>query len=79
MVGELSRILGRNIQAFREAEGSSVETFAARLGMDRLDLEGLERGDADPRLQMVEALGTKLDMEGVLLLQGSVTAREPAA
>lgn len=72
MEGDLQRILGRNLRSFREAEEVSQETFAQRLGYHRTYWSSIERGERNLTLQSVERIAAKLEIEPVLLLEGTI-------
>jgi transcriptional regulator with XRE-family HTH domain len=82
MPGQLQTALGRNLRAFRDAEGMTREAFAERLRLDRDHLRALERGDADVCLRTVETIAGKVGIEALLLLEAagapaSATAEQP--
>ena len=69
MEGDLQRTLGRNLRAYREAQGLSQEAFADVLGVHRTYMGGLERGERNLTLKSLERIAEKLDVEPVVLLK----------
>lgn len=69
MEGDLQRILGRNLRAYRKARGLSQEAFADVLGFHRTYMGGLERGERNLTLKAVERLAKQLNEEPLSLLQ----------
>jgi transcriptional regulator with XRE-family HTH domain len=67
-MADLQRTLGKNLRAFREAEGVSQEAFADVLGVHRTYMGALERGERNVSLQSVEKIAGKLKIEPLLLL-----------
>jgi transcriptional regulator with XRE-family HTH domain len=61
--------LARNLGAFREAEGWSVTVFAALLGRDRPNVEGIERAEAVLTIDAIEEIAETLGIEPLLLLE----------
>jgi transcriptional regulator with XRE-family HTH domain len=68
MADQLQRTLGKNLRAFREAEGVSQEAFADVLGVHRTYMGALERGERNVSLKSVEKIASKLKIEPLLLL-----------
>jgi transcriptional regulator with XRE-family HTH domain len=72
--GELQRTFGRNLRAYRKAEGASQEAFASRLGVHRTYLGGVERGERNLTLKSVERIAGLIDVDAVVLLTpGSIS------
>jgi transcriptional regulator with XRE-family HTH domain len=71
MEGDLQRVLGRNLRNFREAEELSQEAFAERMGYHRTYWAGIERGERNLTLRSLERIASKLEIEPLLLLEGS--------
>jgi transcriptional regulator with XRE-family HTH domain len=71
MEGDLQRVLGRNLRNFREAEELSQEAFAERMGYHRTYWAGIERGERNLTLRSLERIAAKLEIEPMLLLEGS--------
>lgn len=71
MEGDLQRILGQNLRAYREARGLSQEAFADVLGLHRTYVGGLERGERNLTLKSVERLAAQIDEEPLSLLRPS--------
>jgi transcriptional regulator with XRE-family HTH domain len=68
MEGDLQRIIGRNLRAYREARGLSQEAFADVLGVHRTYMGAIERGERNLTLQSVERLAGRIGVEPVSLL-----------
>lgn len=68
MEGELQRIMGRNLRAYRDAQGISQEAFANVLGFHRTYVGGLERGERNLTLKNVERIAAILEKEPLELL-----------
>lgn len=69
MEGDLQRILGQNLRAYRKARGLSQEAFADVLGVHRTYVGGLERGERNLTLKSVERIAVQLDEEALALLR----------
>jgi transcriptional regulator with XRE-family HTH domain len=67
--GDLQRVVGRNLRAYRKARGLSQEAFADVLGVHRTYMGSVERGERNLTLQTVERLAGLLDVEPLALLQ----------
>jgi transcriptional regulator with XRE-family HTH domain len=68
MEGDLQRIFGRNLRAYREAKGLSQEAFADQLEVHRTYMGGIERGERNLTLRSVERLASRIDTEPLALL-----------
>lgn len=68
MVGQLQRRLGHNLRRLRIQRALSQEEFAEVLRIHRTYVGGLERGERNPSLQVVERLAAQLDVDPVDLL-----------
>lgn len=69
MEGELQRVFGRNLRAYREARGLSQEAFAQLLGVHRTYMGGVERGERNLTLKSVERIAARLELAPLDLLQ----------
>jgi transcriptional regulator with XRE-family HTH domain len=69
MEGDLQRIFGRNLRAYRQARGLSQEAFAEILEVHRTYMGGVERGERNLTLQTVERLAKQIDEDPLLLLR----------
>jgi transcriptional regulator with XRE-family HTH domain len=67
--GDLQRAVGRNLRAYREAEGLSQEAFADVLGFHRTYMGGIERGERNLTLRSVERIVAKLGVDPLKLLR----------
>ncbi len=75
MEGDLQRAVGRNLRAYREAQGLSQEAFADVLGVHRTYMGGVERGERNLTLKTVERLAGRIDIDPLALLgQGTQQA-----
>ncbi len=68
MEGELQRIAGANIRAYRRARGVSQEELADSLGVPRTDRGGVERGERNLTLRSLERLAERMGVDPVVLL-----------
>ncbi len=68
-VGDLQRVVGENLRAYRQARGFSQEAFADELGVHRTYLGGLERGERNLTLQSLERLAEQLEIGPLELLR----------
>jgi transcriptional regulator with XRE-family HTH domain len=75
MEGDLQRILGRNLRAYREARGLSQEAFADVLGVHRTYMGGIERGERNLTLKSVERIAAKIDVTPLALLAAEADLR----
>ena len=69
MEGDLQQRLGRNLRAFRLAQGLSQEGFAEVLGVHRTYIGGVERGERNLTLRSVERIAAQLGIDPVDLLR----------
>jgi transcriptional regulator with XRE-family HTH domain len=68
MEGELQRIVGQNLRAYRKAKGISQEAFADELEVHRTYLGGVERGERNLTLKSLERIADCLDLEPLVLM-----------
>jgi len=68
MEGDLQIIVGKNLQAYRKAQGLSQEAFAHELGVHRTYMGSLERGERNLSLRSVERLAEQLGVHPIELL-----------
>lgn len=68
MEGELQRIAGANIRAYRLARGVSQEALADVLGVHRTYMGGVERGERNLTLRSLERLADRMGVDPVTLL-----------
>jgi transcriptional regulator with XRE-family HTH domain len=68
MEGDLQRIVGGNLRAYREARGLSQEAFADVFGFHRTYMGGIERGERNLSLKSLERIAGQLDLDPVTLL-----------
>ncbi len=60
-VGDLQKVVGRNLRAYRKKKGLSQEDFADFVGVHRTYMGGLERGERNLTLQSLERLAEALE------------------
>lgn len=75
MEGELQRIVGENLRAYRQERGLSQEAFADVLGFHRTYMGGLERGERNLTLKALERIASRLNIEPLGLLQSGSQRR----
>lgn len=68
MEGELQRIAGANIRAYRRERGVSQEELANVLGVHRTYMGGVERGERNLTLRSLERLAERMGVDPVTLL-----------
>ena len=69
MEGELQKIAGANIRAYRTAKGVSQEELADALGVHRTYMGGVERGERNLTLRSLERLADRMGVDPVDLLR----------
>jgi transcriptional regulator with XRE-family HTH domain len=67
--GELQRVVGLNLLAYRTAHGLRQEAFAAQLGVHRTYMGGVERGERNLTLKSVERIAECLGVDPIQLLK----------
>lgn len=67
-VGDLQKVVGRNLRAYRLERGLSQEDFAEVVGVHRTYMGGLERGERNLTLQSLERIAEVLKVEPIKLL-----------
>lgn len=73
----LQQRLGRNLRRLRVQRQLSQEELAELLNVHRTYVGGLERGERNPSLRVVERLAEELDIEPLELLQDGDMAVRP--
>ncbi len=68
MEGDLQRIVGHNLRAYRKARDLSQEAFADVLGVHRTYMGGIERGERNLTLKSLEKIAAQIDVEPLSLL-----------
>lgn len=68
MEGDLQRIAGANIRAYRMRKGISQEELADELGVHRTYMGGVERGERNLTLRSLERLAGRMGVDPVTLL-----------
>lgn len=68
MEGELQRIVGRNLRAYRLERGYSQEAFADYMGVHRTYFGAVERGERNLTLQTLEKIADFLGVDPRRLL-----------
>jgi transcriptional regulator with XRE-family HTH domain len=69
MEGDLQRIVGLNLRAYRQAQGLSQEAFADVLEVHRTYMGGIERGERNLTLKSLERIAGKIDIDPLSLLK----------
>ena len=67
-IGDLQRIVGKNLRAYRQAKGLSQEAFAELVGMHRTYFGGVERGERNLTLATVERYAEAIGLDPLDLL-----------
>lgn len=68
-VGDLQKRVGRNLRAYRQAQGLSQEAFAEAVGVHRTYMGGLERGERNITLKGLEQIAERVGVDPVELLR----------
>ena len=68
MEGELQRIVGRNLRAYRLERGYSQEAFADYMGVHRTYFGAVERGERNLTLKTLEKIAEFLGVDPRRLL-----------
>jgi transcriptional regulator with XRE-family HTH domain len=77
--GDLQRTVGRNLRAYREAQGLSQEAFADVLDVHRTYMGGVERGERNLTLKSLERIAGRLGLDPMALLEQGTSAKHPAS
>jgi len=75
MEGDLQKMVGRNLRAYRQARGLSQEAFADMVGVHRTYMGGLERGERNLTLRSVERIAERIGVDPLLLMDARRTKR----
>ena len=67
-IGDLQRIVGKNLRAYHQAKGLSQEAFAELVGMHRTYIGGVERGERNLTLATVERYAEAIGLDPLDLL-----------
>lgn len=67
--GELQKVVGQNLRAYRLQHGLSQEAFAEVLGVHRTYMGSVERGERNLTLRSVEGLAAAIGVGAIELLQ----------
>jgi len=67
--GDLQRVFGANLRAFRQSRGLSQEQFADAVGVHRTYMGGVERGERNLTLKSVEFLCEAVGVDPVEMLR----------
>lgn len=79
MVGDLQRVVGRNVKLLRVKIGMSQEQFAQHLGVHRTYMGAVERGERNLTLQTLEKLADQLRVDPYDLLSADSGPRPETA
>lgn len=66
--GDLQRVVGENLRAYRKERNINQEDLAHRLGLHRTYLSDVERGARNLSLQKVELFAELLELDPLSLL-----------
>jgi transcriptional regulator with XRE-family HTH domain len=69
MEGDLQRRVGANLRVIRAEQGLSQEAFADVLGYHRTYVGGLERGERNLTLVVLERIAARLGVDALDLLR----------
>jgi transcriptional regulator with XRE-family HTH domain len=69
MEGDLQRVVGQNLRAYRQARGLSQEDFAEVVGVHRTYMGGLERGERNLTLRSLERIARRLRVDPIELMK----------
>jgi transcriptional regulator with XRE-family HTH domain len=69
--GDLQRTFGKNLRAYREAKGMSQQQLADVFGHDDSYTGGIERGERNMSLKVVERLCAVIDVDPLAMLTPS--------
>ncbi|MFC3074274.1 helix-turn-helix domain-containing protein [Shinella pollutisoli] len=64
----MAKILGENVRKTRLKRGMTLEALATEVGLAYSYMGGIERGQKNPTLDVVERIASALDIEPVSLL-----------
>jgi transcriptional regulator with XRE-family HTH domain len=67
-IGDLQRIAGKNLRAYRQTKNLSQESFAHEVGVHRTYMGGLERGERNLTLKSLEWIAQTIEVDPVQLL-----------
>lgn len=66
--GDVGKRIGNNLRQFRTNKGISLETLANQIGVSKLTLINIERGDANPTLSVIWKISNGLNIPITALL-----------
>lgn len=75
MEGDLQKIVGRNLRAYRQARELSQEAFAELVGVHRTYMGGLERGERNLTLRSVERIAERIGVDPLVLMDSKGAKR----
>ncbi len=67
---DITQKFGSRVRALRHQAALSQEEFAARCGLDRTYMSGIERGKRNVALRNIEAIARTLDISISQLMKG---------
>jgi transcriptional regulator with XRE-family HTH domain len=70
------QVLGRNVRMRRRELGLTQEALAARVGIDRTYVSGIERGRRNPSLGLILSLARSLSLSPNLLIDPTLASTE---
>lgn len=72
---DMRRVVGLNVRRLRVAAGLSQEELAARTGLDRTYISGIENGRRNPTVIVLHELATQLRVDAWELLEPGTEKR----
>ena len=69
MEGDLQRIVGRRLRAYRKSRGLTQEGMAEVLGVHRTYMGGIERGERNLTLRSLERIAERIGHDPLSLLR----------
>jgi transcriptional regulator with XRE-family HTH domain len=71
MEGDLQRVVGRHLRAYRKNQGMTQEGLAEVLGIHRTYMGGIERGERNLTLKSLERIAARIGCEPLSLLRAT--------
>jgi transcriptional regulator with XRE-family HTH domain len=71
MEGDLQRVVGRHLRAYRKSRGLTQEELAEVLGIHRTYMGGIERGERNLTLKSLERIAERIGHEPLHLLEAT--------
>jgi transcriptional regulator with XRE-family HTH domain len=71
MEGDLQRVVGRRLRAYRKSQGMTQEALAEVLGVHRTYMGGIERGERNLTLRSLERIAERIGQEPLDLFKAT--------